>query len=171
MKTDLKKSDGIDPRESMRVLPKWMQPLLTELTGKALPEEEAPFRWSWWMRLAVAWLLLLGSVTAGGALLTAEPIYWLLLPMTWLFTVSSLRAFQTTFVHHASHGNLSGRAWLDKVLGEIMSTVTWIVGSKRCLVPFLFQGTCFKGLVSWSSSGVQGGFERSVFVRRIQPKF
>ena len=127
MKTDLKKSDGIDPRESMRVLPKWMQPLLTDLTGKALPEEEAPFRWSWWMRLAVAWLVLLGSVTAGGALLTAEPIYWLLLPMTWLFTVSSLRAFQTTFVHHASHGNLSGRAWLDKVLGEIMSTVTWIV--------------------------------------------
>lgn len=125
MKAHLKKSDGVDPRESMRVFPKWMQPLLTELTGKPLPEEEMSFRWLWWMRLALAWLVLMGSIAASSALVTAGPVYWLLLPVTWLFTVSGLRAFQTTFVHHASHDNLSGRARLDEVLGEFMSTVAW----------------------------------------------
>jgi hypothetical protein len=128
MKMGLEKSDRIEsPRESMRVLPDWMQPFLTELTGMPLHDEEMPFRWTWWMRLALAWVILMGSLTVSVLLVAAGPAFWLLLPFSWLFTVSAVRAFQTSFVHHASHGNLSGNESWDNFLGELMSTIAWIM--------------------------------------------
>ena len=117
----------VSPRESMRVLPAWMQPFLTELTGMPLEGEKLILRWTWQMRLLLAWFVLAASLATSNALVNAGTTYWFLLPFSWIFTVSALRAFQTTFVHHASHGNLSGKLWLDNILGELMSIVAWIM--------------------------------------------
>ena len=40
-----------------------------------------------------------------------------MLTVLWLLTTGSLRAFQTTFVHHTSHGNLSGKPRMDRLMG------------------------------------------------------
>ncbi|MEI7702546.1 MAG: fatty acid desaturase [Planctomycetia bacterium] len=117
----------VSPRESMRILPKWLQPVLTELTGMPLKGQQPIFRWTWWMRLFLTWSLLITSLVASMKLAKADPVFWPILAVSWLFTTASLRAFQTTFVHHASHGNLSGKPWLDTLLGEMMSILAWIM--------------------------------------------
>lgn len=118
---------NVSPRESMRILPKWLQPILTELTGMPLEGEQPIFRWTWWMRLLVTWIMLITSLVASMSLAEAGPVFWPMLIVSWLFTMGSLRAFQTTFVHHASHGNLSGKPRMDKLLGELMSILAWIM--------------------------------------------
>jgi hypothetical protein len=46
--------------------------------------------------------------------------------------VGALRSFQTTFVHHISHGNgngygaLTGYKVIDALIGEALSVVAWI---------------------------------------------
>lgn len=42
-----------------------------------------------------------------------------------------LRRRSTTFVHHASHKNLSGMDWLDKIIGESLSIVAWIISLRE----------------------------------------
>lgn len=116
--------DG-SPRDTMRRLPAWLQPLLTEITGKAADEPQ-PFRWTWWQRLLLALAVLVAGTSASVIAVKWGGWYWLLLPTGWLLTTSALRAFQTTFLHHASHQSLSGIGWMDRALGDILSTVAWI---------------------------------------------
>jgi hypothetical protein len=116
----------IDPRQSMAHLPTWMQPWLTELTGKALPGEVPPWRWTTTGRLmacvGVFLLSVLGSMVAvhqGG-----PPL--LLVPLFWMFTVGAARSFQISLVHHASHGRLlRNPEWNDRV-ADLLSLLAWI---------------------------------------------
>lgn len=96
----------------MRVLPRWMQPILTEMTGKPLHDEQVVW-WTGTKRLVVGLTMFITGM-AGSLWLAQEAIHWwLLLPVTWLLTVSAARSFQTSFVHHASHGTLFGETALD----------------------------------------------------------
>lgn len=124
-------SDGKgNPRESMQVLPGWLQPILTEITGKA-GDEQCPFRWTWWQRLALSIAVLVLGVSISIAAVECRGACWLLLPAGWLFTTSALRAFQTTFLHHASHKNLTGVEWIDRAIGDALSTIAWITPYKE----------------------------------------
>jgi len=126
-KTSIENGDGEagSPRDTMRRLPAWLQPLITEITGKAADEPQ-PFRWNWWQRLILAVAVLFAGTFASVVAVNWAGWYWILLPTGWLLTTSALRAFQTTFLHHASHQNLSGVGWIDSAIGDILSTVAWI---------------------------------------------
>lgn len=116
-----------DPRETMRVLPGWLQPVLTELTGKALPGETPWFRWSRAGRLTATGLTWATGVGGSMAFAAAGGAYLALLPVTWLLTVSASRTLQTgAGVHHAAHGNLLKPQWLNDLAGEAISLLTWI---------------------------------------------
>jgi hypothetical protein len=118
--------ENTDVRESMRILPRWLQYFLTELTGKPLNDEIMPRLWTPGRRLAMSLTLLAASVSGSITLLHASPIAWLFLPLTWLITVSASRSFQTSYVHHASHNNLFHKIWLDNLVAETLSTLVWI---------------------------------------------
>ncbi len=110
----------------MRRLPEWMQWLLTELTGKALPDQEPPFRWSAGGRFAQSLVVLALGMGLSLAALRMGGVAWLLLPPGWLLTVSAMRTWQTSFVHHAAHANFLQPAALGRVVAEALSTLVWI---------------------------------------------
>ena len=113
-----------DIREQMwRRLPRWLQPWLTEVTGKAATHETAPWRWTWWSRLAVALVWLTLSTLASGWLVEQSPPWWLLIPLPWLVATSVMQTLQTNFLHHASHGNLSGKQRFDQLISEALSVL------------------------------------------------
>jgi fatty acid desaturase len=59
------------------------------------------------------------AVTSGGWT-------WGLVPPGWLLTVSAMRTVQTSFVHHAAHGNFLQPKWLGDLVAEALSVVLWI---------------------------------------------
>ena len=109
---------------------------ITEITGKA-GDEVPPFVWSPAGRLILATSVLLISIWASIvlAIAVASGSMLLIAPLTisWLMTTSSLRSFQTTFLHHASHRNLLSVVRLDQVICSIMSILAWTLplGSYR----------------------------------------
>jgi fatty acid desaturase len=109
-----KKSAGV--RESMRVLPRWLQPILTEMTGTPLEDEQPLIRWTGFLRLVLALTVFGAGLTGGIVIIQAGVYWWWLLPMAWVLTVSAARSFQTSFVHHAAHGTLWGQTRLDRWL-------------------------------------------------------
>lgn len=112
-------------RETMNRLPGLLQPVLTELTGKAGIHEKPLFRWSAGGRLAQSLGILTAGISASLAALSVGGVALVLLPIGWVLTVSALRAFQTSFVHHAAHGTfLKGK--LGIVVAEVLSTVALI---------------------------------------------
>lgn len=115
-------SPTVTPRESMRCLPTWMQPLLTALTGQPLADEPARERspsfvlWTALATLSLGLGLNLWSWTSGDL--------WLgLLPLGWLLTVSGMRKLQLSVLHPCSHGLFSRSAWVNTWLGEAISLV------------------------------------------------
>lgn len=117
-------SGNEDIREQMwRRLPRWLQPLLTELTGKAATHEIALWRWTWWSRLAAALLWLTLATLASGRLVDQSPGWWLLIPLPWVLATSVMQTLQTNYLHHASHGSLSGKRRLDQLVSEALSVL------------------------------------------------
>ena len=104
-------------------LPRWLQPLLTAVTGKAATHETPLWRWTWWSKLAVAFFWLTLSTLSSGWLVEQTPPWWLLLPFPWLVAASVLQTLQTNFLHHASHRNLSGKEQLDQWVAEALSVL------------------------------------------------
>lgn len=108
-----------NPRITMRALPRWMQPLLTMLTGRALPEQPEPVRAQRpWRALAIYMLILLASVSASAFALTHPSLLWVL-PVTFTLTVAVGRWSQSVWIHHAAHGNHAvtetGNRWAARV--------------------------------------------------------
>jgi fatty acid desaturase len=119
------------PRETMRSLPGLVQPLLTALTGRPLPDEKPLVRWSGTARAASVLLLFALSI-AGTAVLISGPAWgWLFLPLTVLLTAGAARAIQIGIVHHASHKNLTGIKWLDRLIGEVSSASVFILSLRE----------------------------------------
>ncbi len=116
-----------DIREQMwHRLPRWLQPILTEVTGKAAMHETAPWRWTWWSRLAVSFFWLTVATLASAWLVQQSPLWWLLFPIPWVVATSVMQTFQTGYLHHASHRALSGKRWLDRFVGEALSVLIFI---------------------------------------------
>jgi len=114
------------PRESMTRLPRWLQPVLTEWTGKAAQDEQPPFRWTPATRLAVTALTLAVGVLMSYAVVSKGDWAWGLVLPGWLLTVSAMRTVQTSYVHHAAHGNFLRPKGLGDLIAEAMSGVLWI---------------------------------------------
>lgn len=115
-----------DIREQMwERLPRWMQPWLTEVTGKAATHEPTSNFWTWRSRLFAAIAALAGSVAGSIWLVNQQDaVFWLLLPVTWLVSVSVLQALDTVYLHYATHGRLTGQPAVDALIGYLLSLVT-----------------------------------------------
>lgn len=109
----------------MRRLPHWMQWLLTEMTGKALAGHEPPFRWSRGARFALSLTVLAAGMGLSLTALLSGGAAWLLLP-GWMLTVSAMRTWQTSFLHHAAHGNFLRPEARGSAVAELLSTLIWI---------------------------------------------
>lgn len=115
-----------DPRESMRRLWRPLQWLLTELTGKALPGQKPPFRWSPAGRFVLSLAFLALGLSLSYTALDSGGVAWVLLLPGWLLTVSAMRTWQTSFVHHAAHGNFIQPPVIGSLLADALSTMVWI---------------------------------------------
>lgn len=109
----------------MTALPAAFQWILTEITGKALPGYEPPFRWTPLGRFAMSIVILLTGIGLGALGMKLGGFGYLLVLPGWLLTVSAMRSWQTSYVHHQAHGNfLPG--WIGNVLADTLSTLIWI---------------------------------------------
>jgi hypothetical protein len=126
-------SDVGDVRESMRIFPAWMQPLLTFFTGKPLIGEAPPLKLTPLLHLLTAFIGLFGSVIISAMILTALmmgiPVTVLVLPVlpvSWMFTVNKARKLHTTIMHHCVHDNFLRSKLMDRIVGEVISTILMI---------------------------------------------
>jgi fatty acid desaturase len=122
---------SVDPRESLRVLPRFSQYPLTLLTGKPLAGQQ-PLRW-WtpgfhlvsaaFSVLAGVGLGVLGWIASGGWLV-------LLLP-SWAMTLHGMRNLRMMIYHQCSHRNMFRHRKLDAVIGRAISSLLIIQHFER----------------------------------------
>lgn len=116
-----------DARESMRALPRVLQPVLTWITGRPLEATERrlilPNFLDVFITLASCVGILVALVwLAGKNTLGTLP----LITMSWLVLVGLLRKIQVTHLHHAIHNRLFGRPWLNKLYARIMPSLIFV---------------------------------------------
>lgn len=109
------------PRVSMRVLPRFLQPVLTWLTGQPLPEQR-PWRLRPTHHLLASVVPLVVGVGLGGLLLSLG--WWaLLMPVPWLLTTHGMRKLRAVILHQCSHGNFLRKRLPDTLLGYIIAVL------------------------------------------------
>lgn len=100
-----------------------LQAFFTWLTGKPYRGQQPLFKHTPISQLATATLSLLGGITTSWIIVNSPPYFWLLLPISWLFTVGGARKLQTSICHQCIHFNFSGNKTTDQALAEIISTI------------------------------------------------
>ena len=121
-------SDSLAPelniRESLQKnLPDWMQPFLTQLTGKPFAGQKS------WKRTAIDHLLtavtalVLGVITSSFAVIHSS-LYLLLVIPGWILTIYGTRKLWLTIQHACAHYAVFGSKKIDSWLGEAISILT-----------------------------------------------
>lgn len=119
------------PREAMASLPAWLQQPLTIFTGKALPGQRAPRRWTPAYHLFASCAWLLGGLSIS-ALAWDKQTWWLaLLPFGWGTSVHGLRNLRMLIFHQCSHANMFRRRGLDRWIGELLAAVLVVQNFER----------------------------------------
>lgn len=120
----------VDPRETMRALPEFLQRPLTWLTGK-------PYRGQQRRPLSPADHVVssFGSLAAGVALGAAGwaaggPARLLVLP-GWALTLHGMRNLRMLVFHQCAHRNLFGRRGLDRPIGQLIASLLVIQNFER----------------------------------------
>jgi len=118
----------MQPRETMRSLPRFTQPFLTWLTGVPLEGERPVIRWT------PVWAGFLGLVQmaigiAIGALALSSFALWSipLLVLSWLTTSGGMRRLDVVIVHQTLHRMVTKTARGDRIVGELVTTLLWRV--------------------------------------------
>lgn len=108
-------------RDSMLVLPHWLQPLLTWLT--TIPYSgESPRKKSSAHHVIVALsLYLFGMISSIGILEWRLPLVFLI--FSWMLTVSGARTLQVQIIHQAAHETLSSQKWVNDYAGMFLSAI------------------------------------------------
>ena len=113
--------------EYARRFPRLFQGLLTSFTGKAARHQKPLWQSTppeVWLFFVLQWLVglagALAAISSGGTALWLLPVFWLLM-------TGAHRAFQTTLLHHGSHGTLARPAWLNALLAEAVSVVGMLI--------------------------------------------
>lgn len=116
----------MDPRQSMLVLPKWSQNLLTWITGKPYQGQKALFQSTWLTQTFSALFCLYGSALLGAFICHQSVAFWTFLLPCWLYLAGAARKIQVTLVHQCAHFNYSGNAKFDRVAAQILSTLVFV---------------------------------------------
>lgn len=112
------------PRESMRVLPKALQPFLTWMVGKPLPEQTS-WQLTPWHHLFAALIPLAVGVALAGVGVTLKQWWLLLLVPGWMLSVHGSRKLRATILHQCAHGNFVRNKRIDSALGRAISIVSF----------------------------------------------
>ena len=119
----------VDVRQSMRILPSFLQWFLTWFTGKPLIGQKPLINRSSYSHILTAYACLFTgfAISAVGILYFS----WLTIPLLlvgWLLTVSGARKIATTINHYCVHGDLLPLKWKDyhAFVSEINSIVIFI---------------------------------------------
>ncbi|WP_254564990.1 hypothetical protein [Oscillatoria sp. HE19RPO] len=100
-----------------------LQEFLTWLTGKPYWGQQPLLHQTPWTHLATACLSLFGGAGVAWAIASSSPLYWVFLPIPWLFVVGAARKLQTNISHQSVHFNFSRNKIADRILCEIISTL------------------------------------------------
>jgi fatty acid desaturase len=119
--TSLKNND-ISVRDSMRVLPEFLQPMLTFLTGQAL-QEQKPWKLTAIHHLFLSFSFLLIGITLSSLAVIKSGFWLLLLIPAWICTISGTRSLEVVHLHQCSHNNWSGNKNIDRWLGTFISVL------------------------------------------------
>jgi hypothetical protein len=114
------------PRETMRRLPRVLQPFLTWLTGVPLAEQEPLYRWTPWSRGAATITVLAVGLGLGAAAFVAP--LWCAVPLvlvSWLLTTGAMRMLYVVIEHVCTHGLFSRSVLGNRIIGDVISTVLW----------------------------------------------
>lgn len=113
----------LDPRESMKALPMWLQSMLTRTTAK-------PYQGQLYQtESALSHLFGATASIITGVSLSSASLLWFhldfpLVPLGWAFTVHGLHKLHLTIRHACSHSAVSGNPKLDSLLGNAISILT-----------------------------------------------
>ncbi|MDD9855646.1 MAG: fatty acid desaturase [Gammaproteobacteria bacterium] len=108
-------------RESMAILPKWLQPWLTHITGKPLSGEKPLVRFPVAVSFIFDFLMLFLLPAAQIFLLTKwSMIGLIMLPVYYVLQVGLLRKFQVVYLHHIVHNALFDRRNVNHFLGDMI---------------------------------------------------
>jgi hypothetical protein len=121
---------SLDVRATWRRLPNFLQPLLTNLSGKPYAGQVPLFRWQPLAKAASGLLSLLLGLTLGGLALAGDAVNWPLLLLAWLVLVHAMRFLNIGVQHHASHGQVArgpllglSRVQANRWIGEAVSVL------------------------------------------------
>ncbi len=120
----------VDPRETMRRLPRALQQPLSVFTGKALPGQRSRF-WSPGFHLVAALTSMTAGVVVGSAGLTLGRWWALLLLPGWAMTLHGMRNLRMMIYHQCSHRNMFRRRLLDAVIGRLVAGVLIVQNFER----------------------------------------
>lgn len=117
-------------RESMAILPGWLQPFITLVTGKPLPNESVRAYLSpspltnFFLTIVV-----LAGIIGGNLYLLAHTLVWgiFALPFTWVIYTGLVRKIQVVFGHHCVHHTfIPGNREVNELMLNILTTVALV---------------------------------------------
>lgn len=110
----------MDPRESFRRFPAFVQPAITFVSGKPL-SGAAPLVTMTPLRTVAYDYAKYASGVAGAAwMLSLGGLWMALIPLFWILTVNASRSLASD-AHYGGHGALTCRDGLDRVLANLIS--------------------------------------------------
>jgi Fatty acid desaturase len=116
----------MQPRETMRVLPRFVQPFLTWVTGVPLAGSRPKVRWRPGLA-AVAGVAQTGAGIALGGLALASSWYVLLpvLLICWPTIAGGMRRLDVVVVHQTLHKMFTRSARGNRLISEAVTTLLW----------------------------------------------
>ncbi|MFD3586385.1 fatty acid desaturase [Streptomyces sp. NPDC058683] len=119
-----------DPRQSMAVLPDFLQYSLTIFTGKALPQQRS-LGWTPTLHLVTATASLVAGVVISALGWVLSGAFLLLLLPGWAMTLHGMRNLRMMVYHQCSHRNMYRNRKLDRAIGHAISSVLVIQNFER----------------------------------------
>ncbi|MCV9947653.1 fatty acid desaturase [Rhizobium sp. BT-175] len=122
----LARGQRTNPRETMVVLPRFLQPFLTWVTGMPFAGQRQIIRWTpWTLVLCTVCEIALGVVVGAAALSHSVMLAICLLPVSWILTTGGIRMFFVVIEHTCTHHIFSRTRWVNEAVAEIISVVFW----------------------------------------------
>lgn len=117
-------------RESMAILPRWLQPFITVITGKPLPNEPscAYLAPSPVTNFFLTMIVLTGMM-GGNLYLLAHTLMWgaFALPFTWVICTGLVRKIQVVFAHHCVHHTfIRGNPAANELMLNVLTTIALV---------------------------------------------
>ncbi|MEU0548221.1 fatty acid desaturase [Micromonospora sp. NPDC005979] len=116
----------MQPRESMRGLPRLVQPFLTWVTGMPLTGAKPRVLWRPVLALIAGFVQTVVGVTIGVAGLQAR--WYLGIPLvllSWPITAGGIRRLDVVVVHQTLHQMYTPSTRGNRIVSEIVTTLTW----------------------------------------------